>query len=587
MKRLKSNSRNSSNNSDNDSSSSKMGKCSENSKWTKLKDDVVLSTTVNFMSGLAQIGGGFGRIGLDIATKSADLAFTTAKGVTSFGLGVTKSAMAQAGLDTSLVDSAEYLALLGISMGEAATLISLSGSLKLVKGLQQLFGDSELLQMAIGCVQLISTHIAKAGIEMGIFDSWKYFSAWVALQNITKESWAEEHIFPFVTPKMSNNTVFKIKLSSSEKDIRRNAPLAKASQLELLKHFSPFAIACYGQDALRVLNGEYSVNYFHHSKTYESKKNFYSEFCGIPVEQVSFMSAIDNKKDIFEVGYLPNFVVSVDESTRNVVLAFRGTLSIRDAVIDLTCEPSSLELAGQEFLVHDGMKKIALKMTEYSSKVWQEVKYMLDLNPNYGLVITGHSLGAAIASLLGVLWGDLETCRIKYSSGLPERPITVYAYACPSIFDMNLCEKTSNIIKTCTIGDDCLARISLKNVVEILDAMLWLRQESKNNEELIPSILEAAYGIQTTIFDSSESLYSSQMAKFLKVRCSIAAEHFKAENKLFCPGTIYWITRKTNDQPYILYRVLRREKVFGEVYINSQSLDDHMPIRFESILIDI
>ncbi|KAJ1988922.1 hypothetical protein GGI25_005110 [Coemansia spiralis] len=103
--------------------------------------------------------------------------------------------------------------------------------------------------------------------------------------------------------------------------------------------------------------------------------------------------------------------IAVDHATRSVVLACRGTLGISDLFIDMICEYETIHLLGHseatansEFRVHSGMWHSALLLADSSSEVFKEVAEALRLYPEYGLVLTGHSLGGGVASLLTLLW---------------------------------------------------------------------------------------------------------------------------------------------------------------------------------------
>lgn len=49
-----------------------------------------------------------------------------------------------------------------------------------------------------------------------------------------------------------------------------------------------------------------------------------------------------------------------------------------------------------------------------------------------GLFIVGHSLGAGVATLLGLRWANPQSGKTSSKSGLPEgRPVRVYAFAPP------------------------------------------------------------------------------------------------------------------------------------------------------------
>ncbi|ORX69776.1 hypothetical protein DL89DRAFT_267928 [Linderina pennispora] len=105
--------------------------------------------------------------------------------------------------------------------------------------------------------------------------------------------------------------------------------------------------------------------------------------------------------------------IAVDHATRAVVLACRGTLGISDLFIDMICEYETVHLpdhpatTGENgYRVHSGMWHSALLLADPSSEVFREVAEALRLYPEYGLVITGHSLGGGVASLLTLLWSQ-------------------------------------------------------------------------------------------------------------------------------------------------------------------------------------
>lgn len=54
------------------------------------------------------------------------------------------------------------------------------------------------------------------------------------------------------------------------------------------------------------------------------------------------------------------------------------------------------------------------------------------LIPHVDLVLCGHSLGAGVAALLGLMWADPTTCRTVKDSGLPVgRKVGVWCFAPP------------------------------------------------------------------------------------------------------------------------------------------------------------
>lgn len=138
-------------------------------------------------------------------------------------------------------------------------------------------------------------------------------------------------------------------------------------------------------------------------------------------------------------GGLPRFWILTDHTRRTIVLALRGTMSLNELAIDLTCDASSFtpytsstSSPPKAYSVHSGMLKLAQSMGREGGKVHGAVKAALEGNEGYGLVVTGHSLGAGVGGLLGLLWADVEKCETRVGSGLPAgRKVKVWAYACP------------------------------------------------------------------------------------------------------------------------------------------------------------
>lgn len=144
----------------------------------------------------------------------------------------------------------------------------------------------------------------------------------------------------------------------------------------------------------------------------------------------------------------PRYFVISDHPHKNVVVCLRGTMSVDDIATDLTCEvadfdtdkywddpvpapaapapPSSDPVAMDTgagatsphgprkrsgsvegaFTVHEGFLEIATAMGGPDGPVTRTVARALKACPGYELVLVGHSLGAGIASLLGLMWAE-------------------------------------------------------------------------------------------------------------------------------------------------------------------------------------
>lgn len=66
---------------------------------------------------------------------------------------------------------------------------------------------------------------------------------------------------------------------------------------------------------------------------------------------------------------------------------------------------------------------------------------------NIGLVLIGHSLGAAIASILTLMIASPDACATTVESGLPPfRSVKTYCLATPCCMDLALSKRSKKLI---------------------------------------------------------------------------------------------------------------------------------------------
>lgn len=98
------------------------------------------------------------------------------------------------------------------------------------------------------------------------------------------------------------------------------------------------------------------------------------------------------------------------------------------------------------------------------------------------LVLCGHSLGAGVAALLGLLWADPHTCLTTRSSGLPVgRRTSVYCFAPPSLMTAELSRLSGDegLVTSFVYSHDVVSRLSLGSVRDLKSAAMWLCEEER------------------------------------------------------------------------------------------------------------
>ncbi|KAJ9160867.1 Sn1-specific diacylglycerol lipase alpha [Coniochaeta hoffmannii] len=190
--------------------------------------------------------------------------------------------------------------------------------------------------------------------------------------------------------------------------------------------------------------------------------------------------------------------ISLDHESKAVVLACRGTLGFEDVLADMTCDYDDLVWRGSTYKVHKGIHASARRLLYGGDgRVLLTLRHALEEFEDYGVVLTGHSLGGAVTALLGVMLSEpastgasfvtsssLENHRLLPSPSSPStdssstsppptppspplislpagRPIHVYAYGPPATMSTSLRRATRGLITSVVNGHDLVPYLSL------------------------------------------------------------------------------------------------------------------------------
>ncbi|EIW82146.1 hypothetical protein CONPUDRAFT_55026 [Coniophora puteana RWD-64-598 SS2] len=319
---------------------------------------------------------------------------------------------------------------------------------------------------------------------------------------------------------------------------------------------------------------------------------------------------------------MPRFWVLADHDRRQVVLILRGTMSLNELAVDLTCDPVEFEPASSpmeestsfasfgrkttrrqpsiqsftsecsRYMVHGGMLRMARVMGDVGKPVQLAVKEALERNPDYELLLSGHSLGAGVATLLGLMWADPHTCLTVASSGLPPNvPLSVYGVAPPCIGDAALSRLASKMVVSFVWSDDIVSRLSLGSVCDIRNAASWLceAQERTGGTEGYAAVTQRARQWSAGMGTSEDPQWFLAIRKTLEVNMQVA--------DLFPAGRVLWAVRDSDLHPshqlssasevpnkLRLFEVLDVSKVFSQIVFSRNMLGAHMPHRYDQVL---
>ncbi|XP_061526461.1 diacylglycerol lipase-alpha isoform X1 [Phycodurus eques] len=278
--------------------------------------------------------------------------------------------------------------------------------------------------------------------------------------------------------------------------------------------------------------------------------------------------------------YETPFFVAVDHEKKKVVISIRGTLSLKDALTDLTGDSERLPVEEQQgtWLGHKGMVYSA----EYiKKKLEQEMilsqAFGRDLNKgtmHYGLVIVGHSLGAGTAAILSFL------LRPQYPT------LHCYSYSPPGgLLSEDAMEYSKEFVTSVVLGKDLVPRLGLCQLEGFRRHLLEVLQKSNKPKWRI--IVGGTKCIPKSELPLEEEDTPSQQvappSSRLWLHPSDLSIALSASTPLYPPGRIIHVVHNHppetccgQEEP--TYSALWGDnKAFNEVIISPAMLNEHMP----------
>ena len=166
---------------------------------------------------------------------------------------------------------------------------------------------------------------------------------------------------------------------------------------------------------------------------------------------------------------LPRHYVAVDHAARSIVVAVRGTSTVEDAATDLVCEAAELRgvgwpaplpqrlpwpAAGRPPRAHEGMARHAAALDGALAPLLAELRK----ETGYGVVLTGHSMGAGVAVILALRMATRG-----------EPPAACVAFACPPVVtDVPWATKAMAGVEAYIVADDIVPHLSIASVEGLL-----------------------------------------------------------------------------------------------------------------------
>lgn len=229
-------------------------------------------------------------------------------------------------------------------------------------------------------------------------------------------------------------------------------------------------------------------------------------------EAISALTGVD-VDDIFVANwsnspFRPCHYVAADKANKCIVISVRGSLELGDLMSDVAAHPLEIKLMDVEGWVHQGIMSAA---TYIQCSVKEALEEAAGIYPGWPVLVTGHSLGGGVASILTMLLHQAGGIQ-----GLGKiRCITIGTAA---VMSRPLAAACDDISISVVLGSDPVPHLSYASVENLLLEMSKASPVKKAAEELgnkfcdLIGIAKKSDNVQEQFKEPKSSLWGSMGA---------------------------------------------------------------------------
>jgi hypothetical protein len=338
--------------------------------------------------------------------------------------------------------------------------------------------------------------------------------------------------------------------------------------ISYLNRYCKFAVGIYGKLLVSFLIEKKWLKIF----KFESDEEILINYCGIQVENL-IHTQIKSRK------YFPGYVILRLPELKSIVLCIRGTMSVFDCITDIKGEYVQYNFLDHSEnppkvitgLVHAGILECALNIANETKHLILEA---LENNPEYELVICGHSLGAGTTALLALLW--------KQDFEMVTQGFKALAYAPPPVLSEELNGLLKDVLFSCVYGHDVVSRLSFGSLRDVCEMVkFWKIYDG------------GEFGLKASNI-ASNAIYGGKISEQILIQIYDDLKQGLGNIKLEAPGNVLQIYFTEKHKDFALVNSGSRfvysfvsPKFYKEIIFSRTCFKDHFPNLYEDALQEI
>ncbi|XP_035662248.1 sn1-specific diacylglycerol lipase alpha-like isoform X2 [Branchiostoma floridae] len=274
------------------------------------------------------------------------------------------------------------------------------------------------------------------------------------------------------------------------------------------------------------------------------------------------------------------FFVSIDHDRKAVVVTIRGTLSLQDCLTDLTADAESFRAYSEDFphdwYAHRGMLESAV----YVKNKLEEL-LLLDLafskqmdEEPYGLIISGHSLGAGTAAILAIL------LKKQYPN------LRCFPFSPPGgLLSKTAVDASRSYITSTVVGKDVVPRMGLPQMEHFrFELLKMLKRSTDPKWRIIAYSLPCCCLRDPYLMPDIDQSSLTQSTRDLSSRsASTISINIPQHLQLYPPGRMIHVVRNHPREKWCgkmkpRYQALWvKNEDFSEILVSPAMMADHFP----------